>query len=719
MKMTRALCVAELRRGTAFSVGGTEAGVAYFRAIEPTREQDAWYCIQLLRQDGTEPPMVVPTSVPNLILDACARAGTLRTVEAENDPVRHRFHGFLSSEQATAWQKNLDIVNEILKKERRWLVESERPRYLAELLKAHPEWKEKTVRWLMSRFYVRGACPQALIDCREQKGGKGKKRSAKRRLHISGSSGGSDLPVELPAGDDLSQSDLDAMDYIIETFVLTSNRPLTQKEAYRLLIRTYFSLIIGDPIRDYGQLQIVIAGPSLDQFKRRCGEQRRTRDAKLAVFGVQQVNQTNREKMRRANTGAAGPGDVYELDVWDVREIKLVSEIDRTLEIGSPFVYAFLDRCTGTIAGITASFRAECYESLFEALQATMMPKSEYCARYGLAIDDSAWPISGPCSRLVCDRGPARGKKLDAWPAQLGIDVVNLGPRRPDWKPYVEGVFAQLLAAFVRSLPGALTEEDRARGIVAGRPVLTLRTFNALLIMAAMRYNLQMVPESAVPPQLRAAGVYERRRIRLYEEGQRILGAPRREFDAEQLRLSLMPPTICETSEGGLLCDGAFFENAYLHDRGMFLRATNQNPVKVPVLSDGSALGRKWMVLEDGARTLPLNLIQSHSQFENISVGEWKRYCKLIAEKKRPQGHATLLAELGVDAAIEQLTAHDAKATSKARRDEARELPLPEPPKQLAPPPLQRPSANERKPSESFLQLLRSRRRDNEKAVNE
>ena len=638
-----------------------------FRAIALNLAGDAWHCIRLPRAGEKYPRTGLPTLVALTELEEAAAAGQLRVAEADIDLARRRFHMDLEAHEVDNINKRWTIVQRVRQDEHRWLDANDRPDYIAEL-KAEG-YKEPTVRLVMTLYYLFGCCKEALQPQFSNCGAPNTKRRKHKLLDIASAN----TPASMAAdGDDfLTATDYDVMDLCIDDCVLTSSRnKLTTKRAYRAMLLTYYTILVGDPLGARELVTISIRGPSLGQFKRRVRERRRnqSRDEQVGIFGEKQFNQKHRERFRSANRGTAGPGDTFEMDAWQVSELILVSETDRTIQIGSPWVYFFVDRCTGAIAGVSGSFQAPCYDSALAALLAMAMPKSELCKRWGLTIRDEDWPIFMWPSRLVCDRGEMRGLKVDAWPSLLGIDIANLGPRRPELKPYVEGILSHMLREVVQGLPGSSTVGERDRGVVAGKPRMTLRAFLAVLALGCLRYNAAIVPEKSVPSVLRAAGITERRRIKLFVEGERFFGPVRRVVDEEQIRLTLMPHKDCDVTEDGISLNGLHYTNEFARERGWFLRGTGGAPRRVKAVYDPSDVAYAWLIHPNGTQTLSLTLTEPCDQYAGVSVAEFRIYQKEIAKRRVPQVKAVLLDDVITEAAIAQVVATETAATRAAQR---------------------------------------------------
>jgi hypothetical protein len=365
----------------------------------------------------------------------------------------------------------------------------------------------------------------------------------------------------------------------------------------------------------------------------------------------------------------------------------LVYEKDRSIIIGSPFVYAFMDRFTGSCAGIAASYARPSYESALTAMLAAVSRKSVYCARFGVTIDDALWPHFGWPAQFVCDRGEMQQLKFDAWPSKLGVEIVNLGPRRPELKPFVEGWFGQTLAHLVQRLPGALTAEQRERGLKAGAPVLTLRRFTALLIHAALRYNATLVPESSVAPWVREAGIRARRRSALFVESEQVFAKVRRDVDLEQVLLAHGTPVPVTASEDGIALNDAFYDCDWVREQGLFLRGTGRSSKSLLAIDDRSRMGSAWIVDPRGGKPHPMKLASGYEHLAEVSVSEYVAYQNYLRPTRKREKAAALIAAVATSAATHTIVEEETKATQKALSAVVRPAAItpPAPPTKLLP----------------------------------
>ncbi|WP_041409211.1 hypothetical protein, partial [Shewanella baltica] len=98
------------------------------------------------------------------------------------------------------------------------------------------------------------------------------------------------------------------------------------------------------------------------------------------------------------------PGSCYELDAT-VLDVHVVSEIRRNHVLGRPTLYLIIDKESRMIVGIHVSMEFASWRAGRQALVNCASSKKEYCAQFGIKIEDKDWPCNHIPQRLLCDRG--------------------------------------------------------------------------------------------------------------------------------------------------------------------------------------------------------------------------------------------------------------------------------------------------------------------------
>ncbi|QOL25669.1 transposase [Thalassotalea sp. LPB0316] len=151
------------------------------------------------------------------------------------------------------------------------------------------------------------------------------------------------------------------------------------------------------------------------------------------VWLRKKVGQKNYERDHKARTGSASYGlrgatSRYEIDST-VLDIYIRYEFsNELLSVGRPVLYLVVDVVTGMIVGMHVSFLGAGWTAEREALLNAFSNKVEFCAKYGVIIEEKDWPCSHVCSELTLDRGTENtDANMEAiLKGQFGISTTNL-----------------------------------------------------------------------------------------------------------------------------------------------------------------------------------------------------------------------------------------------------------------------------------------------------
>lgn len=202
----------------------------------------------------------------------------------------------------------------------------------------------------------------------------------------------------------------------------------------------------------------------------------------------------NRRGLRGAATDhTAVLGSCFELDAT-VLDVHVVSEFRRNHVLGRPTVYCVVDKESRMIVGIHVSLEYASWRAGRQALVNAFTSKKEYCARYGIEIEDSEWPCHHIPQRLLCDRGEFICQDAENLAVPLIGHLSIAPPYRAELKGIVEHRFNILNEKLIHDLMGTTRGRHYIRGDKDPRmeAVLTLDEVNTLLIDAVLEHNSQV-----------------------------------------------------------------------------------------------------------------------------------------------------------------------------------------------------------------------------------
>ena len=216
-----------------------------------------------------------------------------------------------------------------------------------------------------------------------------------------------------------------------------------------------------------------------------------------------QTNQGDFERNKRGLRGAATdhtevPGSCFELDAT-VLDVHIVSEFQRNHVLGRPTVYCVVDKESRMIVGLHVSMEYASWRAGRQALINSFTSKKEYCAEFGIEIEDDEWPCKHIPQRLLCDRGEFICKNAEELAVPLIGHLSIAPPYRAELKGIVEHRFDILNKKLLHELMGTTKGRHYVRGDKDPRlsAALTLKEVTKLLIDAVLEHNSSIFEDLA------------------------------------------------------------------------------------------------------------------------------------------------------------------------------------------------------------------------------
>jgi len=179
------------------------------------------------------------------------------------------------------------------------------------------------------------------------------------------------------------------------------------------------------------------------------------RDRRTNQGGDNKYNTEQRplEGSERSNTLRAGESASGDATIWNV---PIVSRLAGRRAIGPPVVYRIRDLKTGMLLGLSVSLAASSWTGMAAAIDNCLEDKVAFCAKYGIHIQPSDWPVRGLFSFLDVDRGESDNHKPEAFLEYTNVALTNLMGSRGDLKGGSESDFRTLQVQLNGLTPEAL-----------------------------------------------------------------------------------------------------------------------------------------------------------------------------------------------------------------------------------------------------------------------
>lgn len=177
-----------------------------------------------------------------------------------------------------------------------------------------------------------------------------------------------------------------------------------------------------------------------------------------------------------------------------VCDIFLVNEKGELL--GRPTLTACIDGYSSLCMGYSLGFNKG-IQSLSELLENTIANKQAHCKKYGIDIESNAWNCNYLPHKFITDKGREYTSETFSQLAELGIEIINLPPYRPDLKGAVEKFFDIIQGYYKKELAtkGVIFEDYQERGGVDYRKkaALTIREYEKIVLLCILKYNSKRI----------------------------------------------------------------------------------------------------------------------------------------------------------------------------------------------------------------------------------
>lgn len=164
--------------------------------------------------------------------------------------------------------------------------------------------------------------------------------------------------------------------------------------------------------------------------------------------------------------------------------------------LGRPTLTACVDGYSSLCMGYSLGFNKG-IQSLNELVENIVSDKKAHCKKFGIDIDSDTWKCSILPHKFITDKGREYTSETFAQLAELGVEIINLPPYRPDLKSVVEKFFDIIQNSYKTELAnkGVIFEDYQERGGVDYRKkaTLTLKEFEKIVLICIIKYNSKRI----------------------------------------------------------------------------------------------------------------------------------------------------------------------------------------------------------------------------------
>ena len=164
--------------------------------------------------------------------------------------------------------------------------------------------------------------------------------------------------------------------------------------------------------------------------------------------------------------------------------------------IGRPILTACIDGYSSICMGYYIGFEGGT-NSLRKLMNNVIENKVSWCRQFGLEINENDWECEELPHKLITDRGREYIGDTFSQLTDLGVEILNLEPYRPDLKSLVERFFETIQNYFKKELinKGVVLKDFGDRGAIDYRKnaCLTLEQFEKILLLCIIHYNCRRI----------------------------------------------------------------------------------------------------------------------------------------------------------------------------------------------------------------------------------
>lgn len=169
---------------------------------------------------------------------------------------------------------------------------------------------------------------------------------------------------------------------------------------------------------------------------------------------------------------------------------------DKGVLLGRPILTACVDGYSSMCLGYSLGFSGGMH-SLNRLLQNICTDKQKHCEKFGIHIEKEDWNCDQLPHKFITDKGKEYVCQSFSQITELGVEIINLPPYRPDLKSAVEKFFDIVQGYYKKELAarGVIFEDYQERGGKDYRKnaTFTLKEFEKILLLCIIKYNTKRI----------------------------------------------------------------------------------------------------------------------------------------------------------------------------------------------------------------------------------
>jgi transposase InsO family protein len=435
------------------------------------------------------------------------------------------------------------------------------------------------------------------------------------------------------------------------------------KTTYELTLRDFFATEVVDE----NGVKIPILSNSIPTYHQFLYWYKQLNDGKKEII-KRRGTRTYQQNYRSIIGNSTDEG--WQIDSTQF-DIYLVSSVNRDLIVGRPTLHMVIDAYTRIIMGISITFESlNSYSGEMIALANSMTSKKEFCAKYGIKIEDSDWPYATP-TKILADRGGLNGKHIENAITNLGITIQQTPPYHADYKGIIEQAFNQLNLKVKPFVDGVVVNGSRAkeRGQQDYRlkANLTIDEFTKIIIKCILFHNNHHVMTDYVLDESMSEMNVQKIPIRIWEHYQKYGKGNLRTLPDEIIRTYLLPTDTALVTPKGISYRKLLFVGEYALRNSLFQKARIDGNYRVKICYNPMDLSEVFLFDENGGLH-KFTLLEHLHMYANKGIDEIEQLKKCEQEMDRKNKEKELQEKMKLYTEIEQIV-KEAREKTEAEKD--------------------------------------------------
>lgn len=358
-----------------------------------------------------------------------------------------------------------------------------------------------------------------------------------------------------------------------------SGRAKSIKSAYEEMIRKHYTVMTETSNGIQYEILPENQRPTLRQLNNYIVKNTDEETIRIAKTSAQETRNAERLLLSDNLQGVAGPGSLFEIDECEL-DVSIVSEVNRSITVGRPILYAMVDVYSRMIVAVSIAFDNNSLIGVTSCLANLLENKQEYFARYGIEIAPGEIPSHIIPQRIRSDYGSEYiSYELERIGRELGIQMELASPGTGSLKGQVEQLFRQIHAAQNPSLENKGLIERRHDSKHHKEATLTLEEITRMVLATVAVHNRKYMSKYPLTRKMRAQNVNPTP-VDLWKFGVENAGFPRTVINEDSFRYALLTPVKASISRAGLCFEDLYYIN--LNSKSFLKKMFSAGDKRVP-----------------------------------------------------------------------------------------------------------------------------------------